>query len=118
MTMMKIVGDYETARPRVVETVAALEAQPLAVLRHLFPGGIIDGDHYCVGDPQGEAGGGLKINLNGKIGVWSDGSCDDLLELWAYALCGGDLASALQNAWRWLANRSMSGVRPRRFRKG
>jgi len=74
-----------------------LRDQAQEVCEHLFPHGRKVGNEFVIGSLAGEAGESLKINLNGKTGVWkdfaSDEGGDNLLELWR-AVRGCDFRQA------------------------
>lgn len=61
------------------------------VVRYLLPQGKREGNEWCVGNINGEAGKSLKVHLIGeKAGVWCDfatggSEAGDLLDLWAKA---------------------------------
>jgi hypothetical protein len=92
------------ASPAVIAV--ALERRKLDVLRHLLPGGRIEGQEYCAASLNGGAGGSLSVNIGRKAGVWSDFATrekgGDLLDLWAQARCGGSIADAMREAAGWL----------------
>lgn len=71
------------------EIKTALAARAEDVARHLFPNGRRQRNEWVVGNLDGERGTSMKINLNGKAGVWRDFAGDDggdnLLELWRMA---------------------------------
>jgi len=58
-----------------------------SICRLLLPNGKRQGQEWCAGSVQGEAGESLKVRLTGsKAGVWRDFAADhggDLLDLWA-----------------------------------
>lgn len=68
---------------------ARLQERAEEVCRHLFPQGKRDGAEFVVGSLAGEPGNSLKINLTGKVGLWSDFAGDEsgksLLSLWMKA---------------------------------
>jgi twinkle protein len=56
------------------------------VCRHLLPNGHREGANYVCGDLDGKPGDSLKVNLQGKAGVWRDFASDKggktLISLW------------------------------------
>ncbi len=82
----------------------ALQVENICVL--LLPNGKKEGNHWCAGSINGEAGKSLKVCLTGdKKGVWSDfnGGNDkgDLLDLWA-AVVRISLGDAIKEAKKYL----------------
>jgi twinkle protein len=72
------------------ELSAKLNDTMLATLRHLLPGGVVNGAEYCVGGLDGTKGQSLRVHMSGgKAGVWSDFSTGeaggDLVDLWMAA---------------------------------
>lgn len=89
---------------RAAEISERLAPRVVDVCTHLFPAGRRNGDEYEIGDVAGSAGRSLRVNLNGKAGVWSDfatGDKGDLLDLWAKAR-GLSVADAMREAAEWL----------------
>jgi len=85
---------------------AAELAQRLAddtesICRLLLPNGKRQGQEWCTGSVQGEAGESLKVHLTGtKAGVWRDFAANhggDLLDLWA-AVKGISIGDAIRDA--------------------
>jgi twinkle protein len=62
------------------------------VCRHLLPNGHREGANYVCGDISGKEGVSLKVNLEGKVGVWKDFAGDKggktLISLWC-SIVGG-----------------------------
>jgi len=83
------------------EIAAALKVRNRDVLLHLFPAGKFVGHEFRIGSIKGEAGQSLRVNVNGKDGVWCDFAANqkggDLLDLWR-AKCGGDMKQAMREA--------------------
>ncbi len=92
--------------PKAADVSAALDTCNRQVLIYLFPAGRFAGHEFVVGSLNGEKGDSLKVALNGKGSVWADfatgDSGGDLLDLWAQARCGGDVAAAMSEAVTWL----------------
>ena len=63
-----------------------LAQQALTVVKHLFPEGVLEGHHFCIGNVDGAPGRSLKITVQGdKTGLWKDFAADqggDLIDLW------------------------------------
>lgn len=76
------------------------------VCRHLFPNGKREGIEFVVGSLDGEAGHSLKINLAGKVGVWTDFAGitggNKLLALWMHARKLTTFGAAIKEAKKWL----------------
>jgi len=89
------------------EIKSALHARARDVCGHLLPAGRISGGEFEVGSLAGEAGRSLRINLNGKVGVWRDFATDDggdnLLELWR-CVRGCEITEAMREAAQWLGS--------------
>lgn len=102
---------------KAAEVAAALKARKLDVLRHLLPGGRLQGHEYYAGSLRGEAGKSLKVNINGKGCVWSDFATGekgaDLLDLWAQTRCRGSVSDAMREAADWLGIRGSSTTEPK-----
>ncbi|MDA1023720.1 MAG: DUF3987 domain-containing protein [Proteobacteria bacterium] len=88
------------------EIATKLSDNNMSVLSYLFPNGRKEGTEFCVGSLNGESGRSLKVNLNGKGGVWSDFATgetgSDLLDLWAAARNSGNTGEAMREASEWL----------------
>jgi len=57
----------------------------VSVCEYLLPAGKVVGQEFEAGDVSGNAGQSLKVNCNGKRGVWQDfatGEGGDLIDLW------------------------------------
>jgi putative DNA primase/helicase len=89
------------------EIKSALSARAKDVCAHLFPAGRVRGDEFEVGDLRGTPGRSLKVNVNGKAGVWRDFAADEggdnLLELWCRAR-GIEITAAMKEAAEWLGS--------------
>jgi putative DNA primase/helicase len=87
---------------------SALHSRALEVCRHLLPAGRLNGDEYEIGNLTGEPGRSLKININGKAGVWKDFATDDggdnLLELWRRVRGHNDIRETMREAASWLGS--------------
>lgn len=80
----------------------------LAVCQHLFPQGKRVGDEFEVGSIAGEPGSSLKINLNGKAGLWRDFAGDDggdLIDLWHRRSGREKLVETIAEIMEWLGDR-------------
>lgn len=78
----------------------------LAVLRHLLPAGVVNGQEYCVGGLDGSKGQSLRVHMSGtKAGVWSDFASGDaggdLVDLWR-AVRNQTLIEAMDDIRGWL----------------
>ncbi len=99
-----------------------LAADAEAIVQMLLPNGKRQGQEWCVGSTQGEAGESLKVRLTGpKAGVWRDFAADqggDLLDLWA-AVRGLSIGEAIQEAKAHLGIRepNFEGHREKSFRR-
>jgi hypothetical protein len=77
------------------------------VAQHLFPNGHREGNHWCVGSINGEAGKSFKICIAGpKVPLWGDFAKSgkhsrSLLDLWMAAR-NCDFKTALREAAQWL----------------
>lgn len=71
---------------------AKLAERAEEVCRHLLPNGHREGANYVCGDISGKPGVSLKVNLEGKVGVWKDFAGDKggktLISLWC-SIVGG-----------------------------
>jgi hypothetical protein len=77
------------------------------VCRHLLPNGQRDGNEWVCGSLGGEKGNSLKVNLAGKVGVWSDfadsgKSGKSLTSLWMRARGLAKFGHAVVEAKQWL----------------
>jgi hypothetical protein len=76
------------------------------VVRELLPSGHLDGDEWCAGSVEGEAGQSLRVNVGkNRAGVWSDfatGEVGDVVDLVAACLFRGDKKRAFRWALSWL----------------
>lgn len=70
----------------IKDMAAMLAVQALTVAKHLFPEGVLEGPHFCIGNVDGAPGRSLKITVQGdKTGRWKDFAADqsgDLIDLW------------------------------------
>lgn len=89
--------------------VEALNRAAPQLAPELLPGGVLDRPHWRCGGIDGRAprhSGSFVLNLSGAhVGQWrdfSDGSHGDMLDLVAYAKCGGSKGEAVIWARRWL----------------
>src|SRR5439155_6489727 len=79
--------------------------------RYLFPNGHREGNHWCVGNLNGEPGKSFKICISGeKAGLWGDFAdsakhSQNLLNLWMLAR-NVDFKTALRQAAEWLGETS------------
>jgi twinkle protein len=82
-----------------------LARDPLAVCRHLYPVGKVDGHEYRLGGTDGSAGKSMAVHLSGeKAGIWSDfatGEGGDLIDLWR-ASRGLTMTEAMDDIRAWL----------------
>jgi hypothetical protein len=88
------------------EIAARLASRAVDVCSHLFPAGRVAGDEFEIGDTGGNPGRSLKININGRAGIWKDFATDekgDLLDLWKAAK-RLDTAAAMNEAATWLGS--------------
>jgi twinkle protein len=105
-----------------------LAARSEDVCKHLLPGGKLIRDEWTCGSLNGEPGQSLKVNCNGKPGIWKDFATgevgDNLLELWHQARGTGDLTAAIAEAKAFLGiveiekvRRSVRRSKPKAFAK-
>jgi putative DNA primase/helicase len=111
--------------PRVNEAaLASIET----LLSNWLPNGIREGNEFCVGSRDGEAGRSMKVRLTGdKAGIWSDFSDDavgnDMISLYAYifrvsagkacAQLAEQLGIELTPNPEWEKNKGRAADRPR-----
>lgn len=92
------------------------------VCRHLLPTGHREGANYVCGDISGKPGVSLKINLEGKVGVWKDFAGDKggktLISLWC-SIAGGatPFKTAITQAKEFLGIRDDFNERVRSYPK-
>ena len=97
---------------KAAELAQRLSEDAESICRLLLPNGKRQGQEWCIGSIQGEAGNSLKVHLSGsKAGVWRDFAADhggDLLDLWA-AVRGISIGDAIRDA------KSRLGIREPNF---
>lgn len=95
---------------------AALAARAAEVCAYLLPAGRVSGDEFEVGSLAGEAGRSLKINLDGRVGVWSDfatgQSGSNLLALWHRVRGHAEFGETMREAAEWLGLPAPAVERP------
>jgi len=67
------------------ELIGKMKDQTESICRYLLPNGKVINNEYCVGDLSGNVGKSLKVNMNGKSGIWADFAADqsgDIFDLW------------------------------------
>jgi twinkle protein len=97
----------EAGAMKATEIKDALRERVDELAHYLFPAGVREGTHWCVGDVTGTPGKSLKICLTGdKAGLWGDfadsqNHSRSLIDLWMQAR-NVDFKTALREAAQWL----------------
>jgi twinkle protein len=93
----------------ISELKSRLATDTLGVVKHLLPGGRLEGNEYRCGDVFGEKGRSLGVHIGGgKNGIWSDfntGQSGDLIDLWKEAR-GLSLSEAVRDVKEYLGIKS------------
>lgn len=92
------------------------------VCRHLLPNGHREGANWVCGDISGKPGVSLKVNLEGKVGVWKDFAGDKggktLISLWCSIVGGAQpFKTAIVQAKEFLGIRDDFDQRVRSYPK-
>ena len=63
--------------PTIKDLASMLAQQALTVAKNLFPDGVLEGPHFCIGNVDGSPGRSLKITVQGdKTGLCRDFAAD------------------------------------------